>query len=390
MLRPRNPALGVFLGVSAGFVIGRDTTFMSPWLFGAYMDELNLPATKAGTLISSEFIGIALAAIFIAPVIASVSKQKVALLGACAAMIFHFLSIFLFDYLWLSFFRFGAGLGEGMTLAAATATVALQSNPEKLYAHVHIVMAVSAAITQYVVGFLVVSLGYQGIFSLLGALCLLCMPFLFNLPETRKRTDTQKPVGRFDKLSLGIVTSLAVFLFSVAESATWTFLERAGQYLHLTSESIGLILGSGVLIGFSGAVLAGWMNVRFGRSLPLSLGLLITAITMVAMYNLSTAIIFGAAFLLFEIAWYFSIPFILGVAAALDKEGRWAAVASSALLLGFAVAPTLFGGIVEAFGLQIVGMLGGGLVLASLLILLLVVKQLTIQGSPLKSELETG
>jgi hypothetical protein len=49
------------------------------------------------------------------------------------------------------------------------------------------------------------------------------------------------------------------------------------------------------------------------------------------------------------VVYYFSMPYLFGLVAALDRSGRWAAAARSAYLLGFTAGP-LFAGIVSAGG----------------------------------------
>ena len=49
-----------------------------------------------------------------------------------------------------------------------------------------------------------------------------------------------------------------------------------------------------------------------------------------------------------SVIYYFSIPYLFGLAAAVDPSGRWAAAAGSAYLLGFAAGPVLAGAAIAA------------------------------------------
>jgi predicted MFS family arabinose efflux permease len=44
------------------------------------------------------------------------------------------------------------------------------------------------------------------------------------------------------------------------------------------------------------------------------------------------------------------MPYLFGLAAAIDRSGRWAAAAGSAYLLGFAAGPVLGGVVISAAG----------------------------------------
>jgi predicted MFS family arabinose efflux permease len=48
--------------------------------------------------------------------------------------------------------------------------------------------------------------------------------------------------------------------------------------------------------------------------------------------------------------YYFSTPYLLGLAAALDHTGRWAAAAGSVYLFGFAAGPLLAGAVIAGGG----------------------------------------
>jgi hypothetical protein len=59
---------------------------------------------------------------------------------------------------------------------------------------------------------------------------------------------------------------------------------------------------------------------------------------------------FVAAVIAYVVIYYFSIPYLFGLAAALDRTGRWAAAAGSAFLLGCAACPLFAGSLIAGTG----------------------------------------
>jgi hypothetical protein len=59
---------------------------------------------------------------------------------------------------------------------------------------------------------------------------------------------------------------------------------------------------------------------------------------------------YSVAVILSAVLYYFSLPYLFGLAAALDQSGRWAAAAGSAYLLGFAAGPVFTGAVIAASG----------------------------------------
>ena len=75
------------------------------------------------------------------------------------------------------------------------------------------------------------------------------------------------------------------------------------------------------------------------------------------------------------------MPYLFGLAAALDVKGRWAAAAGSAYLLGFAAGPGLAGTSVEWVGYPGLGVVCVSNALMAWVLLILVVRQIGDQTS---------
>ena len=120
--------------------------------------------------------------------------------------------------------------------------------------------------------------------------------------------------------------------------------ERAG----LDKQAIGYAFTAGHLFGLAGAVFATWLNVRIGRALPITVSCLGFAAVVLVPVARAGGLCLGPARV--DPALPLLNPYLLGLAAALDHTGRWAAAAGSVYLFGFAGGPLLAGAVIGAEG----------------------------------------
>lgn len=377
MSNTHSNGLIILVGVCAAFVVGNFSQFTGLWLVGAVITELDYSAGNAGLILTLEYLGIALSAFVLAPIMGRVSLRNLAILGAIGAVLFHALSIQMQNYPALLALRFSAGFCAGATFAASSAVVASLYNPDKTYGQIQIVFAAIGAVTLYSTGYITAAYGYKGVFGLLTLVSALAIPLLLLLPK-KKGTESKsasldiKASPNLFGLGSGVV--LAMFLFNICEGSTFVFLERKGVDINVSQQELSWIFGTGGIIGVGGAALATWINVRFGRVLPMVIGLGLNALVVIAIYLTEIKALYWGLFYFIEIFWFFCLPYIFGTAAALDNQGRLAATVSGAMLLGIAGGPVIGGMVADSWGLSAIGILGSAACLLSMLVLVTVIK----------------
>jgi predicted MFS family arabinose efflux permease len=90
--------------------------------------------------------------------------------------------------------------------------------------------------------------------------------------------------------------------------------------------------------------------VRWGRPIPISgfcVGFVPVALALCLLRKPTAYVV---ALVASAVLYYFSIPYLFGLAAALDRSGRWSAAAGSAYLLGFAAGPLVGSAVIAAAG----------------------------------------
>jgi len=146
------------------------------------------------------------------------------------------------------------------------------------------------------------------------------------------------------------MTVLATGLCLVGSGAVYAFVGPLGERAGLDTSAVGYALTIATLCGLAGAGAATALNLKWGRMTPIS-GFFVGYVLVVLVLCLSPSpVAYVTAVIAFVIIYYFSMPYLFGLAATLDRAGRWAAVVGSAFLLGCAAGPLFAGMVIEGAG----------------------------------------
>jgi predicted MFS family arabinose efflux permease len=297
---------------------------------------------------------VAISSLLLAPSVAWLSRRTLALVGGGVVVAGYLLSAGVDAFQALLGSRLVLGLGAGTILAAANAAIACSHDADALYARVSVVGGLAAAALLATLPSVLGSWGYRGGFLFLGALAALLLPLAGRLPDA--------PGGEVGRISLGaphperaIPLLLALLLESTSDTAVWSFSERIGLEAGLDAESVGLALGAATVAGLLGAGLALWLGQRWGRFLPIALGLGVASAARLAMVTKQVAAVYGATQIVLGMTFFFILPFLMGAAAGLDRSGRWSAAAAGSIAIGAAVGPGLAGWLADGWGYPALG-----------------------------------
>jgi MFS family permease len=152
-----------------------------------------------------------------------------------------------------------------------------------------------------------------------------------------------------------------MFCWSLAQNALWGVSGRIGlTQAGLSEITVGAVFAVALGAGLLGVVGAGALGPRLGRTLPIGAGTALIAVCIAVSASATDLTTFATG----EIAWNTLYPIVLshliGLAASLDRRGRWAVLAGSAGSLGTACGP-LTGSLLSAYA----GYPAMGLILAA-------------------------
>ncbi|MEV5792194.1 MFS transporter [Streptomyces sp. NPDC052192] len=197
---------------------------------------------------------------------------------------------------------------------------------------------------------------------------LLVLPLTGRLPARSAATRTVRPAGPLPYRRSGLLLAAAMLFWSLAQNSLWGVSGRIGlTQAGLGEVTVGAVFAVALGAGLLGVVCAGILGPRLGGALPIGLGTVLIA----GCIALSAAASDLTSFATGEIAWNTLYPvvlsYVIGLAASMDRRGRWAVLVGSASSLGTACGP-LTGSLLSARA----GYPAMGLVLAAGLLLVTV------------------
>jgi predicted MFS family arabinose efflux permease len=340
------------VGAIVAQVIGGLVPQMSPFVIAGFMDGLSLSERDAGFIAFVEFLALAVTAIAIAPVLPRLSYRHIGLVAVAMALLAQGASIFSTSVTSLALLRGLAGIGEGALYAVSLSIVASHcTNPDKVYGYFQVVWALGSVALFAIGGQLTAAFAHRGILAFIAGITLALAPFLLLIPNERARSDERSaahvaPPRPF----LGIMTFAATVLYLTVSAAIYAFSAPLGERAGLDTTAVGYALTIASLVGLAGAGAATALHVRWGRATPISGFCATFVIAALALCLWRNPTVYVVALVASVIIYYFSIPYLFGLAAALDRNGRWAAAAGSAYLLGFAAGPLLAGALITTAG----------------------------------------
>jgi predicted MFS family arabinose efflux permease len=350
-LTSRDPTSLVVSAISAQ-VIGGLVPQMSPLMIGGMIDGLSLSERDAGLIAFIELLTLAVTATLTGAALSRVSYRRVGFLAVALTALGQAASIFTDSLMSLALLRCVAGIGEGALYAVSLCLVASHSrNPDKVYGYFQIAWAVGLVALFSIGGQLTTSFAHRGILALIAGVTLALSPLLLLVPDVRSKTpDANGEDAAQPPLLLGVMTLAAVMLYMTASAAIYTFSAPLGERAGLDTGEVGYALTIGSLVGLAGAGAATAINVRWGRVVPISGFCIGFTLVVLALCLSRDPGVYVVALVGSFVIYYFSIPYLFGLAATLDRSGRWAAAGGSAYLIGFAAGPLVAGAVIAAAG----------------------------------------
>jgi|GEM_PF-513468 len=330
-----------------------------PNLVGSVVDEFGFTETQASTAASLNFIAGAIIALVMAFRIRSLNLKKVAIASLLLAAVSDFLSGYTGNNIY--FFmtvRALAGLGQGAAYTAVMSSIARSQDPDRGYGMLMTMQFAISALGLYLIPLVLPNAGIQGMFIGLTLMDLLGVFMATKLISADRSIDKDvHDEGDLSRVEWKVIFSgaaimviLGLCFLETAMTAQFSFTERvATQRLAMDPEVVGGVLAIASLLGVPGGFGCVLLGTRFGRSIPLFLGLVssIIGVTMLALAQ--DAFTYSLSAYILGFTWAFTLPYYQAAQAALDPQGSVVAAGSFSGTIGNAAGPGL-AGIAVLFG----------------------------------------
>jgi MFS transporter, DHA1 family, inner membrane transport protein len=350
-----------YVSVAAGFTAAQTSVTASPYFLGALISARHFTDSSVGILYASEMLAFAASMLLVAPRINGLSLRAIALLGMVMIVGGQAGSAFVVDVTWLTVLRCAVGFGSGLLSASATAAGSRTAAPERIYAVATTTMTLVFAGLYIALAMAGHFQGPIGMFLLLAGFTALLIPLVILVPDEPVATATPvagpRTAGSWRLLLPGLTALAAMLAYNYGALAVWPFTEQIGEHIGLSVDRISVLTAIGSAIAALGGVFATVVGVRFGRILPLTVGLLLQGIGSVAVCHAHTELGFLLTYSWYLGMWYFGYAYILSVAAAVDPPGRLAVLTGMGYPLSSALGGLSAGFLVESYSLSSIGWL---------------------------------
>ncbi|MFK0088697.1 MFS transporter [Pseudomonas sp. NPDC090755] len=380
----------VFSAAGSAYGVGLLGLWALPFLISAIIHDLKLNEAQAGLLMSAEFGFTMLASLLIAPFMGRAPRRTLALVGTLLAIAANLVSANVENLYALAAVRCLAGLGAGLALACGNAAVASAKHPDRIAGHMNVLS---------VLLMIVVMLGYAKVMAQFGlpglyyAMAATMAVMLLTIPMMAQRAPVAEPspVAHANKGSGNVLLSLpaicmmlAMFVFQARDTMGWAFVERIGTLVGYSGDELGVLLSFQSVVGLIGPLIAAMVGKRFGMSTPVILAILLTGATSLS-YVLGehSKTLYTAGVMTICVTYFYALSYLTGLAAALDREGRVVAAASSFLSLGLAVGPAISGGLISLGGFSLAAWGIGVTVVLTLLLVIAPLASIRREHAPL-------
>ena len=349
----------LLVSCSAAWVIAQLSYNALPQLLEPIKEAFDRSDEVVTRLYGYELFVFAIVAFLIAGPLARVSRVFVALVGGAIAVAAGVTSSLTDSYTVLVACRVLVGMGGALVGAAGTAAAASSVDPERAFAIITItssaLLASEPALLEWQ------ALGPHGLdggfYAIAGATALLMPLLLWLLPPRRtERGADSSPwsaILQAPNRAMAVGAMLALLIFSTGQGGIWTYMAEIGQRSDLEDQAVGNALSAAQLLGLIGAFLPIWIGDRYGSKWPIVLGIGINVGAAVGLALSGDPIVYLVLTAFWYAAYYFVIPYLLGLMAKLDDLGRWAVAVDAMWWLGDAAGPPVAGMIVERSGFEL-------------------------------------
>ena len=316
-----------------------------PAMVGVLVDESPLTEEQAGLAASIGFMGAAAIAFVMAFRMHRLDLRRTAMLAFLLAALGDASSGFMVNHPALfMLIRFMTGVAGGAAYTAIVAAFAREKQVDRGYGIFITLQFIVSGLGLYLVPVYSPWLSVTGLYLIFAALDLAGSVLCHWLPGRAKLASAGKALRSELSVLLAKATLLGAMgfaLFEAANTAQFTYVERYGVALQLSDHQVGLAMMIGSLAGIPGAFTIVLTGSRFGRSGPLTLGIVIAMIGLWVMISAGEFSAYLAGSVLLGFSWAFCLPFIQGLLAALDRHGSAVAAGSASSTIGGAMGPGL-------------------------------------------------
>ncbi len=365
-----NSPLSLFAAIYLG-VIGASVFIVQPGFIQGLVQLYGFSEQQAGYTASAEVWGIALTTVLMALGGHNFSWLRILRWSIVMFALGNLLSLVTTDVTAFSIIRFLTGIGAGGLISLTFTIIGITRLPDRNFGYLIMGVLTYGALGLWVLPTALETVGMTGLivfFALFAATGWPCLPHMpdSGVEHLQVEEDAVDLAGIFRLFAIA-----AMFTYFFAQGVIWAYLFLIGTNGGVSEQGVanGLMLSQ--FLGIGGAFVAAMAGRRFGRIIPLAIGIIGGAVVLVYLYGQFTALVYAVTVCVYNFAWNMSHPFLLAGMASFDRHGRVVVYAVAAQMLGLAVGPAFAASLLSEGDYSRVINAGIGLFLLSYLLILI-------------------
>jgi MFS family permease len=351
-------------------VIGPCMFILQPAYVQGLVEYMNFSEEQAGLIAAAEMFGLAATAIAVNFFLGSINWRLMSAVFLAIATIGNGLSLTVSDASSLMAIRFVTGLGSGGLISITFTMMGLTKR-----AHRNMGFIIASVLTYGAFGLLVMPsvfqmVGVAGLLAFFGLFSASGFLFLANLPCSDQTHEHTVSSGIEYPWSTKLMVLSAVLAYNLAIGIVWVYIFLVGVEAGISEQWVANALTISQFLGIAGAMMAVLFELRFGRILPLMVGIVGGALGIALILGSPTALMYGLGVCAFNFLWNLTMPYLLAALAGFDPTGRVVAMGIALQMLGYAVGPALAASLLEANGYDFINSIAIGLFVAAAVLLI--------------------
>ena len=319
----------------------------------AFVDGLGVGRDEAGLIVSANKYGAAAGALIATFLVKNIPWRKAAAVLLVLMMVVDIISSQITSADNLIAIRFLHGTIGGISVGIGLSVIARTINPDKIFGMLLVVQYSFGSVGIWTVPRLVESFGQMAVFGVLMLFSLMTLLILPFIPNVREAKSTNNPF-KINFSFLLVLALGALFLFQASNMGLADYAFELGKDIGLVNTEISNLLTVANIISISGGLLVYVIGTKYGRTIPLFIGVTISAIFTFLLHYSENITIYFIANTVTGIAWAFVIPYILGLCASFDSHGQMAALAGFVSKAGLATGPLVGSMFILNYGFEMI------------------------------------
>lgn len=311
-----------------------------PAIIDGLIDGLGFSNQEAGFVGSANVYGAALGALLAVFLVKKIHWKKAAVALLLGLIMTDTFSIYLTSSSALIVTRFCHGLIGGLLVGIGFAVISRTTEADRTFGYLLSVQFGLGGVGLMYLPPLVPDYGTSALFLSLIAfsvVTLLMLPFLDSYPI--KDQPEKKSITGNINIKLLAMALLATFLFQAANMGIYAYIIGIGKYAGQDMGFISETLGVAAWIAIAGSVLVIFISTRFGRTYPVVIASVLTAVGTWILHYSDQPSMYWIANVGVGITWAFVISYLLGMCSDFDESGQMAALGGFASKMGLASGP---------------------------------------------------